>query len=105
MLDEPPGWIIAAFYGQGFPRQNAQRGAYTMTARFGVDHAVALRNLLDDETRYARYVIKAHLKPRLRATLREQYGIWRGVLFPDTAGAAETAAAVFPKAAKGACGV
>jgi hypothetical protein len=105
MVDEPPDWIITAFYGAGFPRQNAQRGAYTMTARFGVDHAVSLKDLLGDESRHARYVIKAHLKPRLRAALREQYGIWRGALFPDTAGAAETAAAAFPPATRGARGV
>ena len=106
LLNEPPDWIITAFYGEGFPRQNAQRGAYTMTARFGVDHALALKQLLHDESRHARYVIKAHLKPTLRATLREQHGIWRGALFPDTAGAAETAAAAaFPEKTKGACGV
>lgn len=97
-LDEPPNWIIAAFYGVGFPRQNAQHGAYTMTARFKVDHAEALKNLLADETRHHRYVIKSHLKPKLRVTLREQHGIWRGALFPDTAGAAETAKTAFPPA-------
>src|SRR5262249_42355042 len=32
-------WIIAVFYPMGFPRQNAQHGAYTMTARFDIDHA------------------------------------------------------------------
>lgn len=104
-LDEPPDWIIAAFYGAGFPRQNAQHGAYTMTARFGVDHAEVLKNLLADETRHIRYIIKSHLKPKLRATLREAHGIWRGALFPDTAGAAETAKTAFPQLTKVAGGV
>jgi hypothetical protein len=93
--DEPPDWIIAAFYDAGFPRQNAQHGAYTMTARFGVSHAEALKNLLADEMRHHRYIIKSHLKPKLRARLREAHGIWRGSLFPDTAGAAETARTAF----------
>jgi len=95
-LGDPPNWIIAAFYPLGFPRQDAQRGAYTMTARFGVDHADALRALLVDQTRYHRYLIKANLKAGLRTVLLEQYGIWRGSLFPDTAGAAETAREAFP---------
>ena len=46
MEDEPPNWVIAAFYPSGFPRQNAQSGFYTVTARFGRDHADALQNLL-----------------------------------------------------------
>jgi hypothetical protein len=94
-IDEPRDWIIAPFYPAGFPRQNAQHGAYTMTARFGVDHADALKALLLDQTRYHRYIVKANLKDGLRATLREKHGIWRGSLFPDTAGAAETASKVF----------
>ncbi len=28
-LTEPPDWFIASFYGLGFPRQNAQAGAYS----------------------------------------------------------------------------
>jgi FRG domain len=94
-LDEPPDWIIAVFYPQGFPRQNAQRGAYTMTARFNVDHAEALKKLLVDPNRYRRYVVKANLKQGLRAILREEHGIWQGSLFPDSAGAAKTAGAAF----------
>jgi hypothetical protein len=33
----------------------------------------------------------------MRGTLREKHGIWRGSLFPDLAGAAETALTVFQK--------
>jgi hypothetical protein len=94
-VDEPPPWIIAVFYPVGFPRQNAQCGAYTTMARFGIDHADALGELLVDESRYHRYVIKANLKSVLRTTLRENHGIWRGSLFPDTAGAAGTALEAF----------
>lgn len=96
-VDDPPDWIIAAFYPAGFPRQNAQCGAYTIMARFGIDHADALRALLADPSRYHRYVIKANLKSVLRTTLRENHGIWQGSLFPDTAGAAETARGAFPR--------
>jgi hypothetical protein len=50
---------------------------------------------LDDDSRYHLYVVPAQLKAPLRALLRERHGIWRGSLFPDSAGAAETAGAVF----------
>jgi hypothetical protein len=96
-IDQPHDWIIAAFYPAGFPRQNAQRGAYTMTARFDVDHADALKALWVKKNRCHPYIVKANLKDRLRATLREKHGIWRGSLFADTAGAAETAGKAFPE--------
>ena len=38
-LEEPPDWIVCSFYYSSFPRQHAQEGAYTLTARFGRDHA------------------------------------------------------------------
>ena len=43
-VEEPPDWFICAFY-TGFPRTDAQAGAYTMTARFGRDHADAIARL------------------------------------------------------------
>ncbi|HTK30718.1 MAG TPA: FRG domain-containing protein [Candidatus Saccharimonadaceae bacterium] len=92
--DEPPDWFICGFY-TGFPRQDAQSGAYTMSARFGRDHAEAITNLMADVTRHHLYVVPAQLKPALRRVLREQHGIWRGALFPDSAGAADTARTVF----------
>lgn len=94
VTDEPPDWFICGFY-TGFPRQNAQFGVYTMTARFGRDHANAIANLLGNPTRYHRWIISASLKSTLQRRLRESYGIWQGALFPDTAGAAATARSVF----------
>jgi hypothetical protein len=93
-VKEPPDWFICAFY-RGFPRQEAQAGAYTMTARFGCDHADAIARLLRKKSRYHLYVVSAALKPKLRTILHEKYGVWRGSLFPDSAGAAETAHTVF----------
>lgn len=96
-LPEAPDWCIAAFYPFGFPRQNAQQGAYTMTALFGVDHAAAIKKLLPHKPRCHLYIVDSHTKARMRAYLREFHGIWRGTLFPDTAGVAETVSAnVFP---------
>ena len=88
--NEPPDWFICGFY-TGFHRQNAQAGAYTMTARFGRDHASAIENLFREESRYHLYIVKSKLKSDLRQILRDKHGIWRGSLFPDSAGAAETA--------------
>jgi hypothetical protein len=94
-LQEPPDWIVCGFYPTGFPRQDAQSGAYSLTARFGRDHAEAIKSLLADDSRYHLYIVSKEVKEKLRATLREKYGIWRGSLFPDTAGAADTAHQVF----------
>lgn len=87
---EPPDWFVCGFYQPAFPRQHAQDGAYSLTARFGRDHAEAIAELLEDFAAHHRFIIKADLKTKLRTTLREQYGLWRGSLFPDAAGAAQT---------------
>ena len=95
--EDPPDWFICAFYGPGFHRQNAQDGAYTVTAQFGRDHAGAIARLLGDKSSYHLYVVPKTLKATLKTLLRERHGIWRGSLFPDSAGAAETAATVFDR--------
>ncbi len=60
-----------------------------MTPQFGVDHAAAIAGLLvDHPDSFHLYIVPAALKVRLRKALREEYGIWRGTLFPDSAGAA-----------------
>ena len=92
---EPPDWFICAFYPRGFPRQNRQYGAYTLTARFGRDHASKIADVLPDESGYHRWVVSSSIKQQLLSWLSEEHGISRGTLFPDTAGAADTAGAVF----------
>ncbi len=94
-LKEPPGWFVCQFYKTGFHRQNAQQSAYSMTARFGRPHDAAIAELIADSTRHHRYVITAKLKPTLREILRAEHGVWRGSLYPDSAGAAQTAKIVF----------
>jgi hypothetical protein len=96
LVVEPSDWITTGYYGSGFPRQNAQSGAYTMTARFDRDHGAKLKVMLNDDSKHCRYVIPARLKKPLRETLRDHHGVWRGTLFPDSAGAADTAARAFP---------
>lgn len=95
LLEEPPDWFCCGFYKEGFPRQNAQAGAYTITARFGRDHAIAIENLLPRRSSYRLYDINKSIKPEIRKILYEKYGIWHGSLFPDSAGAAELAKKVF----------
>jgi FRG domain-containing protein len=89
-VNEVLDWFCCALYPVGFPRQNSQKGYYSLTRLFGVDHAVAIARLLKDTTLFHRYVIAAALKPRLRKLLLEKYYIWRGALFPDSSGAAKT---------------
>ena len=92
---EPPNWFVCQFYPRGFPRQVAQHGAYSLTPDFGRDHAEAISTLLETSEHYSRHKIAASLKPQLRTTLRKKHGIWRGSLFPDSAGAAETSKSAF----------
>ena len=97
-LEEPPDWFVCYFYRPGFPRQKAQHSAYSMTARFGHDHAQKIAELLEWPDSYHLYIIPAALKPKLRKILREDHDIWRGSLFPDSAGAAQTVKdEVFPE--------
>jgi FRG domain len=93
-LEEPHDWFIAVFYPTGFPRQSAQSGAYSMTARFDRCHAEAIKKLLG-ESNCRRYIVPRNLKSKLRTLLREKHGVWRGSLFPDSAGAAAAAMSVF----------
>jgi hypothetical protein len=97
-VDEPSDWMIVMSYPTGFPRQNVQDGAYTVTSRFGVDHCDAIATVFDgDRPRYHRYVIPHELKRGTLKFLRERHDIWRGRLFPDSAGAAETARTAFER--------
>jgi hypothetical protein len=96
-VEEPHNWFVALFYPAGFPRQKAQNSLYSMTAQFGRCHAEAIKELLDDESACRRYVIKRTLKPKLQKILRDRHGIWRGSLFPDSAGTAGTAREVFSR--------
>lgn len=95
--EESPPWICCIFYEgyAGFPRQKAQRGAFTMMGRFGLDHADAIAELLRDESAHVRYRIRSEVKADLLVELRSEHGVWHGPLFPDTAGAAEISKTVF----------
>ena len=100
LTDEPPDWLVCLFYPPGFPRQLAQQGLFSVTARFGCDHAEAIAQLLQDLSRYHLYVVDAALKPSWRAALESEWGISRESLYPDAAGAAETVRrALFPSSA------
>jgi hypothetical protein len=94
-IKEPCDWFVCGFYPSGFHRQNAQVGAYTLTARFNRDHAEVISTLLAESSHYHLYVVQGRIKLSLRNLLRENHGVWRGSLFPDSAGAAATAGTVF----------
>lgn len=96
-LDDPPHWFVCQFYKGRFPRQDAQQGAFTMTSGFGMDHAKAIAHLFAGHPdSYHLYTLRAALKKNLRQVLRETHGIWRGSLFPDSAGAAGTVCEEIP---------
>jgi hypothetical protein len=88
-VEEPQNWIVCAFYPSGFSRQDAQNGAYSLTPCFNIDHATKMAEMLENPNNYQRYVIRSKFKSELLEILREEHGIWRGSLFPDSAGAAQ----------------
>jgi hypothetical protein len=91
-------WFVCTFYFRDtFPRQFAQKGAFSLTAHFGQDHSVRIATMMGDQAHYRRFRIPAEEKVELLTYLRQTRGISRETLFPDAAGAAQTAAAVFPK--------
>jgi hypothetical protein len=94
-VEEPQDWFACFFYPPGFPRQKAQEGAFSFTAQFGRDHKEAIASLLIDSSSFHLYIVPSPLKLSLRELLREKHGVWRGSLFPDSAGAASTAGAIF----------
>jgi hypothetical protein len=107
-LEEGPDWFVCQFYDghPGFPRQDAQVGAYSLTAQFNRDHADKIAGLLVDDSRYQRHVIGAGIKLHLRRILRDDYGVWGGSLFPDSAGAAASIGELgFGSPCEGASGV
>ena len=89
-LKNPPSWFVCLFYPPGFPRQNAQQSAFSFTSRFGAKHDDEIASLLKNPEKYHRLIVPSELKPKLLKTLYERYGIQRGALFPDTAGAVDT---------------
>lgn len=85
-----PDFFICVFDYLSFPRLKAQKGLFTMTARFGTDHSTALSRLFKCEKEYYhRYIIKSTLKLELQELLKHDYKIELATLFPDMAGATE----------------
>jgi len=61
-VEDPLDWFCCMFYPTAFPRQSAQRGAYSLTARFGVDHASLIAELLVEPKAFGRFIIKSAVK-------------------------------------------
>ena len=70
-VDEPKPWVVCYFYREfsGFPRQRAQRAAFTLTPGLGRDHAEAIMELFKhDVSRSHLYIVPAELKRELKTT-------------------------------------
>lgn len=95
-------WFVCAVYLRPtFPRQNAQKGWFSLTAHFEVDHADYLARLLRTPSCCRRFIIPRALKSEILPHLSLNHGLERSVLFPGQPSeavvmAAEAARAVFP---------
>ena len=90
--DNPDDWFTCEFFEESpILRLVAQEGLFTMAAQFGRDHAKSIKKLLDDDSKCHLYTIPSDkkLKSKLRQVLRDKFGIWHGMLYPDTTGSAE----------------
>ena len=82
-------WFVCQFlYQFNFPRILAQDGLFTFSSQFDQDHAIAIKDLLQEPNCYKLFRIKHNIKSELRKFLRSNYNIWHGSLFPDSFGAA-----------------
>lgn len=96
-IDSVSDFFVCMTYPFAFARESAQEGLYSVTSKLDCDHAERIEKHLNNLALHIRYVIPKTLKRAVRERLREDHGIWRGSLYPDSAGAAETAKqAVFP---------
>jgi len=93
-----PYFFMCIFDYLQFDRIESQSGFFSITSSFNIDHAKAISTLFNGERdKYCRYIIKGEFKAEIRKVLKDQYNIWDGVLFPDTAGAAESVKRQFIK--------
>jgi hypothetical protein len=77
-------WFICSIYfPETFPRQNAQKGWFSLTPRFEVDHANYIARLLKSPDACLRFTVPSRLKAELLHHLRVSHGVHKSVLFPD----------------------
>ncbi len=96
-VDDVSDFFVCMTYPIGFGRQNAQDGLYSITSKFDRNHDDCIEELLAKSGTCSRYEIPKKLKLPIRTRLQREHGIWEGSLYPDCAGAAKAADAVFPK--------
>jgi hypothetical protein len=81
-------WVVLQFIPPEFSRIAAQQGLFSVTSKFGIDHARAIQDLLENKDSFCKYIIDKKIKKEIRNRLKKDYGIWEGSLFPDSSGVA-----------------
>lgn len=78
-------WFVMqfAFSEFGFYRLEAQNGGFSITSKFGMDHAQVIAKLLNNRKYYHRYIIPKELKRYIRKRLNDKFDLNYDKLFPD----------------------
>jgi hypothetical protein len=83
-------WCVCQFLlKKKFPRILAQDGLFTFVSQFGEDHARIIQQILSGSAHRQIFRIRHEDKFDLRQILKEKYGRWHAMIYPDAMGAAE----------------
>jgi len=88
--EEPENaWFVLQVLRGEFSRLTAQKGLFSVTSRFGIDHSIALQELLEKKVFYHKYIVDKEIKQEIAQILKDKYGIWEGSIYPDSSGVAK----------------
>lgn len=78
-------WFVLqfAFSKYGFYRLEAQDGGFSVTSKFGMDHALIIAKLLANRKYFHRFIIPKEIKRFVRKKLNDEFFLSYDRLFPD----------------------
>ena len=67
--DPPHAWFVLQFLYKSFTRISSQKGLFSVTSKFGMDHSLAIQDLLEDNIYFHRYIIPKEYKKNILTRL------------------------------------